>query len=188
MFRIFFRLHPKTKFMTPVEEIARVSEVKVLVSYRKVHTELVDTLGRVPTPKEWANSLGISTKELANQEAVSQRAQERIVRSNIGLIFLTAQKHYPSILYSGTVTGDLVQEGSLGLLRAAETFDASLGFRFSTYAGWWIRNRVQKCVRQQTTTIRLPHHGERRERLRQKERNRAVPRVTVTVGIVDLES
>lgn len=146
--------------MTVAEEALLVEDVKALAAYLKMRSNLAIVLGREPSREEWAASVGISTEALAVQMKASQHAQERIVESNIGLIVLMARRHHPGALSQGTITNDVIQEGSLALLRAAETFDPGLGFRFSTYAGWWVRDRVQRCVVEQARLIRLPQHGE----------------------------
>lgn len=86
--------------------------------------------------------------------------QERIVEANVGLIKMMARRHHPATMAKGNITSDVIQEGSLALLRAAETYNPQLGYRFSTYAGWWVRDRVTRCVTQQARIIRLPQYGE----------------------------
>ncbi|CAM9878062.1 unnamed protein product, partial [Scytosiphon promiscuus] len=145
--------------ISTAEETILIEEVKLLSRYLKAREELEMELGgREPTREEWASSLGISTEELARQMVVSARAQERIVEANVGLIFIMARRHHPATMARGSITSDVIQEGSLALLRAAETFDPRLGYRFSTYAGWWVRDRVTRCVTQQARIIRLPQY------------------------------
>ncbi|CBN77105.1 RNA polymerase sigma factor [Ectocarpus siliculosus] len=145
--------------MTIAEEILLVEEVKILARYLKTREQLEAELGgREPTREEWAASLNISTEELAHQMVASARAQERIVGANVGLIVVMARRHHPATMARGTITSDVIQEGSLAVLRAAETFDPRLGYRFSTYAGWWVRDRVTRCVTQQARIIRLPQY------------------------------
>lgn len=79
----------------------------------------------------------------------------------MGLIVVMARRHHPATMARGAITSDVIQEGSLAVLRAAETFNPGLGYRFSTYAGWWVRDRVTRCVTQQARIIRLPQYGER---------------------------
>lgn len=83
------------------------------------------------------------------------------MEANVGLIKMMARRHHPATMAKGTITSDVIQEGSLALLRAAETYNPQLGYRFSTYAGWWVRDRVTRCVTQQARIIRLPQYGER---------------------------
>lgn len=146
--------------MTVSEEIKLVGEVKLMTGYVKTRANLSIVLGREPSQAEWATSVGLTSHELAMRMLSAQTAQERIVESNVGLIVLMARRYHPVAMFGGTLTTDIIQEGSLALLRAAETFDPKLGYRFSTYAGWWVRDRVQRCVVQQARIIRLPQHGE----------------------------
>ncbi|CAM9629829.1 unnamed protein product, partial [Ectocarpus fasciculatus] len=145
--------------LTMAEEIVLVGEVKLLARYLKTRGQLEEDLGgREPTREEWAASLNISTEELAHQMVASARAQERIVEANVGLIVVMARRHHPATMARGAITSDVIQEGSLAVLRAAETFNPGLGYRFSTYAGWWVRDRVTRCVTQQARIIRLPQY------------------------------
>lgn len=103
----------------------------------------------------------IYTSIFNSQVEVSHRAQERIVESNVGLVVMMARRHHPKIFADlGVTRDDIIQEGSMALLRAAETFDPNMGCRFATYAGWWVRDGVQRCVSRQARLIRLPQHGE----------------------------
>lgn len=145
--------------MTVPEEAALVGEVKALAGYLKTRDNLTAELGRTPSHEEWATSVGLTFDELSAQMEASQRAQERIVEANTGLIVMMARRYHPFAFRQGTIANDLIQEGSLALLRAAETFNPRLGYRFSTYAGWWVRDRVQRCVVEQARLIRLPRHG-----------------------------
>ena len=96
--------------------------------------------------------------ELAKQVAAgrrqAKRAQAKLVESNLRLVVAVARRY----TRYGQPLLDLIQEGNLGLLRAAEKFDASRGFRFSTYAVWWIRQSVTRSIADQGRTIRLPIH------------------------------
>lgn len=81
-----------------------------------------------------------------------QRARERMITSNLKLVFSLAKKY----VYSGMPLDDLVQEGNIGLIKAVERYDWRKGFRFSTYATWWIRQGLSRSVADAGRTIRLP--------------------------------
>ncbi|OHU61841.1 hypothetical protein BKG85_23095 [Mycobacteroides chelonae] len=97
---------------------------------------------------------GTSGKGLSELVADGIRAKGVLVASNIRLVFSIARRY----LGSGLEQDDLVQEGILGLLRAAEKFDYTLGYKFSTYATWWIRQSMERGIANTARTIRIPVH------------------------------
>ena len=100
------------------------------------------------------NAAGASREELAALAEESARAKDVFIRSNLRLVVAVARR-YPR---AGLPLLDLIQEGNAGLVRAVEKFDYTKGFKFSTYATWWIRQAITRSIADQSRTIRLPVH------------------------------
>jgi RNA polymerase primary sigma factor len=100
--------------------------------------------------------------------------RKRIINANQGLVIKHAKQNSGRSLD----LGDLIQEGNIGLMKAVDKFDPSRGYRFSTYAIWWIRNAIQRAIMDKSRTIRIPVH--KQEKL--KKFNRAVRKLTGDPG------
>ncbi len=110
----------------------------------------------------YLNEIGFSPLLTAEEEVkyarMAQRGEEagrkRMIESNLRLVVKIARRY----MNRGMALLDLIEEGNLGLIRAVEKFDPERGFRFSTYATWWIRQTIERAIMNQTRTIRLPIH------------------------------
>ncbi len=130
-----------------------------------------DVIAAMPPPENeflgdvtqlYLNEIGINPLLTAEQEGVLSRrvrqgdfeARQKMIEHNLRLVVNIA-KHY---LNRGIPLLDLVEEGNLGLMHALDKFDPERGFRFSTYATWWIRQNIERAIMNQSRTIRLPVH------------------------------
>lgn len=110
----------------------------------------------------YLNEIGFSPLLTAEEEVKYARmairgeeaGRKRMIESNLRLVVKIARRY----LNRGLSLLDLIEEGNLGLIRAVEKFDPERGFRFSTYATWWIRQTIERAIMNQTRTIRLPIH------------------------------
>ncbi|KYC29582.1 RNA polymerase sigma factor [Sterolibacterium denitrificans] len=121
------------------------------------HGEFLNDVTQLYLDDIGANRLLTPQEELALARAVVQGdfdARQKMIVSNLRLVVSIA-KHY---LNRGVTLADLIEEGNLGLIHALEKFDPERGFRFSTYATWWIRQNIERAIMNQSRTIRLPVH------------------------------
>lgn len=126
-----------------------------------VHNDLVKARNMDAT-QLYLNEIGFSPLLSAEEEVFFSRkalrgcdaSRKRMIESNLRLVVKISRRY----INRGLTLLDLIEEGNLGLIRAVEKFDPERGFRFSTYATWWIRQTVERAIMNQTRTIRLPIH------------------------------
>ena len=120
------------------------------------------TQGDLDATRIYLSEIGFSPLLTAEEEVYFSRkslkgdeaARKRMIESNLRLVVKIARRY----MNRGLALLDLIEEGNLGLIRAVEKFDPEKGFRFSTYATWWIRQTVERALMNQTRTVRLPIH------------------------------
>lgn len=140
--------------LTRTEEISYGQSIQQMMSVIAAKETLAQQLHTSPTFQEWAAYIQISEFELNRILRSGSLAKRKMVESNLRLVVAIAkqcQNRNVELL-------DLIQEGTLGLLKATEKFDPTLEYKFSTYAYWWIRQAITRAISQQGRTIRLPIH------------------------------
>uniref|UniRef100_A0A1J3D4Y6 RNA polymerase sigma factor n=1 Tax=Noccaea caerulescens TaxID=107243 RepID=A0A1J3D4Y6_NOCCA len=143
-----------SKLLTAREEQELSEGIQDLLKLERLQAELIERCGRQPTFAQWASAAGVDQKSLRRRINHGTQCKDRMIKSNIRLVISIA-KNYQG---AGMNLQDLVQEGCRGLVRGAEKFDATKGFKFSTYAHWWIKQAVRKSLSDQSRMIRLPFH------------------------------
>ncbi|KAK4410985.1 RNA polymerase sigma factor sigB [Sesamum angolense] len=143
-----------SRLLTASEEQVLSRGIQVLLKLERLQVELTERYGSQPTFAQWAAAAGVDQKTLRKQINYGILCKDKMIKSNIRLVISIA-KNYQG---AGMNLQDLVQEGCRGLVRGAEKFDATKGFKFSTYAHWWIKQAVRKSLSDQSRTIRLPFH------------------------------
>ncbi|CAJ2642587.1 unnamed protein product [Trifolium pratense] len=141
-----------TRLLTASEEVKLSEGIQDLIKLEKLQEDLAEKFGGQPTFAQWATMAGVDQKTLRKRLNYGVFCKEKMIKSNIRLVISVA-KNYQG---SGMSLQDLVQEGCRGLVRGAEKYDASKGFKFSTYAHWWIKQAVRKSLSLQSRIIRLP--------------------------------
>jgi RNA polymerase primary sigma factor len=120
-------------------------------------SEYIKSSGDLPPPKTFSQYLpdeNALRSELEDVRFRSTEARQAIIRSNLRLVVSVAKRY----IGRGSSFPDLIQEGNIGLLRAVSKFDPSRGYKFSTYATWWIRQSISRSIADQARTIRIPVH------------------------------
>lgn len=146
-------LKQKRPLLTHAEEIELGYLVNQLVATEEVGRTLSEELGRAPTRDEWARAADVESRdELAAVIRRGRLAKQELIVNNLRLVLSVAHRYSSS----GVPLSDIVQEGVVALSRAAEKYDPSRGYRFSTYATWWIRQRISKFTVPPNTLSRIP--------------------------------
>jgi RNA polymerase sigma factor (RpoD-like family) len=149
----FFKEMARYPLLKPNEEIELAQRVKFLIQVEDVRERLRQEQ-QTPTRAAVAIALGLSDRQLEQQLYQGRVAKRKMIRSNLRLVVSIAKRY----LNRGVPFLDLIQEGAIGLNRATEKFDPNKGYKFSTYAYWWIRQAITRTIANDARTIRLPIH------------------------------
>ncbi|MBW4466670.1 MAG: RNA polymerase sigma factor RpoD [Pegethrix bostrychoides GSE-TBD4-15B] len=157
--RLYLQEIGRIRLLRADEEIELARKIADLLELERIRDKLCERLEQSPQDFElnletWANEVNQTLPKFRRRLHEGRRAKEKMVQSNLRLVVSIAKKY----MNRGLSFQDLIQEGSLGLIRAAEKFDHEKGYKFSTYATWWIRQAITRAIADQSRTIRLPVH------------------------------
>ena len=152
--RVYLQEIGRIRLLRPDEEIELARKIADLLQLEELASQFEVDHGHHPDTKEWAVLVDMPVIKFRRRLMLGRRAKEKMVQSNLRLVVSIAKKY----MNRGLSFQDLIQEGSLGLIRAAEKFDHEKGYKFSTYATWWIRQAITRAIADQSRTIRLPVH------------------------------
>lgn len=181
----FFKEMARYPLLQPTEEIELARQVRIIVEIEEYSEKASEALNRRPTQAELATAFGYSEAQLRQKLRQARAAKRRMIRSNLRLVVSIAKRY----LNRGVPFLDLIQEGALGLNRAAEKFDPDKGYKFSTYAYWWIRQGITRTIANDARTIRLPIHiVEKLNKLKkaQRELRKELQRTPTEVEIAEV--
>ena len=153
--RSYLRDIGRVPLLTHEQEITLGRQVQELVALEELESELtLRAGGEAPSQEQLAVEAGLTLPLLKRRLQVGRRAKERMVAANLRLVVSVAKKYTKRNME----LLDLIQEGTIGLVRGVEKFDPTRGYKFSTYAYWWIRQGITRAIAEKSRSIRLPIH------------------------------
>lgn len=154
MVRTYLHEIGRVPMLTHEQEIVYGKQVQQMMALQDQKEALAKKLDHEPTDQELAAYNNMSEAELKSIMQRGHRAKQKMIEANLRLVVSIAKKYQKRNLEFL----DLIQEGTMGLERGVEKFDPTRGYKFSTYAYWWIRQAITRAIAQQARTIRLPIH------------------------------
>jgi RNA polymerase nonessential primary-like sigma factor len=153
--RSYLRDIGRVPLLSHEQEITLGRQVQELMSLEELREELtMRSGGEEPSEAQLAEAAGLAPAQLKRRLQGGRRAKERMVAANLRLVVSVAKKYTKRNME----LLDLIQEGTIGLVRGVEKFDPTRGYKFSTYAYWWIRQGITRAIAEKSRTIRLPIH------------------------------